>query len=102
MMEIIGSLMGSFHVCRFAIRRGSYLVWRQPWEIRALGILVLTRSYGSSCVPIRGQIVSQWQLASGTLHLQVFIPVNTTATIYVPTSDSGSVTEGGKPANGAA
>jgi alpha-L-rhamnosidase len=30
--------------------------------------------------------------------MQVTIPANTTATVYVPAKDAASVTEGGKPA----
>ncbi len=32
------------------------------------------------------------------MHLNVTVPVNTTATVYVPASKKNKVTEGGKPA----
>jgi pimeloyl-ACP methyl ester carboxylesterase len=48
---------------------------------------------------IHGQIISDWQLAEGTLNMDVTIPVNTTATVFVPARDAMSVTEGGKPAD---
>lgn len=47
---------------------------------------------------IHGRIVSDWKRANGSLTLNVTIPANTTATIYVPTSDAARVTEGGKTA----
>jgi alpha-L-rhamnosidase len=37
-------------------------------------------------------------LTDGAIQLHVTIPVNTTATVWVPTSDAASVTEGGRPA----
>ena len=43
-----------------------------------------------------GRIVSNWKRESGKLHLDVTIPPNTTATVYVPTKDAASVTESGK------
>ncbi|MCC2669971.1 MAG: alpha-rhamnosidase [Armatimonadetes bacterium] len=48
---------------------------------------------------IHGRITSDWKREGGKLSLSVTVPVNTTATIYVPTSDASQVTEGGKPAS---
>jgi alpha-L-rhamnosidase len=47
---------------------------------------------------IRGSIKSSWVKASAGLSLNVSIPVNTSATVYIPTSTPGTVTEGGIPA----
>jgi alpha-L-rhamnosidase len=47
---------------------------------------------------IHGQIVSDWKIENGMLHMDVTVPAGTTATVYVPTSAPGSVTEGGRPA----
>jgi alpha-L-rhamnosidase len=44
-----------------------------------------------------GDIFSQWKRADGKFSWTFSIPANTTATIYVPTSDPKSVTETGKP-----
>ena len=49
----------------------------------------------------RGTISSEWKRSGGRLTMALTIPPNTTATVYVPTSESGSVTEGGKPASAA-
>ncbi|MEI8376361.1 MAG: glycoside hydrolase family 78 protein [Planctomycetota bacterium] len=45
-----------------------------------------------------GRIESNWKLDADRLTMEVTIPVNTTATIYVPTKDAAGVTESGKPA----
>jgi alpha-L-rhamnosidase len=43
---------------------------------------------------VRGQIVSEWTKEEQKLTLNITIPPNTTATIYVPAADPQSVTEG--------
>ncbi len=48
---------------------------------------------------IRGPIVSNWKRTGDRLTMEVTIPANTTATVYVPAADPGKVTEGGKPAS---
>ncbi|MGA2499515.1 MAG: family 78 glycoside hydrolase catalytic domain [Tepidisphaeraceae bacterium] len=45
---------------------------------------------------IRGPIVSDWKLAGGKFALDVTIPANTTATVWIPAKNSAAVTEGGK------
>jgi alpha-L-rhamnosidase len=47
---------------------------------------------------IHGPIVSNWRIENGALHMDVTVPAGTTATVYVPTSAPGSVTEGARPA----
>lgn len=47
---------------------------------------------------IRGRVASAWRIATGRLTLRVTVPANTRATVHVPTSDPGSVTESGRPA----
>lgn len=48
-----------------------------------------------------GLVHSGWTLENGQLHMNVEIPANTQATLYIPTSDVQSVTESKKPAVGA-
>jgi hypothetical protein len=48
-----------------------------------------------------GRILSSWKRDSVKLTLDIAIPPNTTATVYVPANDAAEVTEGGKPAAGA-
>jgi alpha-L-rhamnosidase len=44
-----------------------------------------------------GRIATAWKVEAAGLQLDVTIPANTTATIYIPTSDINTVTEGGQP-----
>ncbi|MEY4488270.1 MAG: hypothetical protein RIQ79_778 [Verrucomicrobiota bacterium] len=44
-----------------------------------------------------GRIVSAWKREGSRLTLEVTIPANTTATVFVPTSDPATVTESGVP-----
>jgi alpha-L-rhamnosidase len=46
---------------------------------------------------IRGRIASAWKVGDGGLSLDVTVPANTTATVYIPARDLASVTEGGRP-----
>ena len=44
-----------------------------------------------------GKVSSHWKIDNGNLLMDVEIPANTTATIYIPTKGGGAITEGGKP-----
>ncbi len=48
---------------------------------------------------VHGKIVSNWKLDGQKLTMAVTIPINTTASVYVPTKDEASVTESGKTIN---
>ena len=50
---------------------------------------------------IRGKIVSDWSVEGTRFTLRVEVPVNTTATIYMPAKDPAAVTEGSQPAKDA-
>ena len=43
---------------------------------------------------IRGPIVSEWKIADGQFQLEVAIPANTTATVFLPAKHKDSVNEG--------
>jgi alpha-L-rhamnosidase len=45
-----------------------------------------------------GNIVSEWKISDGRLTLEVQVPPNTSARVYVPAENADSVTESGKPA----
>jgi alpha-L-rhamnosidase len=47
---------------------------------------------------IRGPITVRWDHEAGRFQLQVTIPANTTATVYLPAEADSEVTEGGVPA----
>jgi alpha-L-rhamnosidase len=46
---------------------------------------------------IRGRVAIAWRLQNGSLDLEVTVPPNTTATVYVPAGDRAGVTEKGRP-----
>ncbi|TWU19251.1 Bacterial alpha-L-rhamnosidase [Allorhodopirellula heiligendammensis] len=46
---------------------------------------------------IRGTICSDWKIDDGKFVLNVTIPANTSATVFLPTDDTHSITESGKP-----
>jgi alpha-L-rhamnosidase len=50
---------------------------------------------------INGKIVSNWQLKDDTFMLNVVIPANTTAMVYIPAENAKSITESGRPATSA-
>jgi alpha-L-rhamnosidase len=46
---------------------------------------------------IHGRIASHWKREGDQLTMEVMIPANTIATVYVPARDAAAVTEGGSP-----
>lgn len=48
---------------------------------------------------VHGRIRSAWKEEDGRFTLDVTIPANTTATVYIPAGADADVTEGGKPAS---
>jgi alpha-L-rhamnosidase len=46
---------------------------------------------------VHGKIVSNWKRDGNKLTMDVTIPANTTATVYVPAKEAAEVTESGKP-----
>ena len=51
---------------------------------------------------IRGRIASSWRVENGMYSLDVTIPANTSAAVYVPARSAESVSESGVPASRAA
>lgn len=47
---------------------------------------------------VRGEVRSEWRLEGRRFVLDVTVPVNTTATVYLPGIDPAAVREGGGPA----
>jgi alpha-L-rhamnosidase len=45
-----------------------------------------------------GKIESAWRIENGEFRLNVSVPPNTTATVFIPAKDAAHVREGGKPA----
>jgi len=59
------------------------------------GITYTKASYDS----IYGRIATYWRVRAGKFLLDLTIPANTTARVYIPARDADSITEGGKPAS---
>jgi alpha-L-rhamnosidase len=59
----------------------------------------LTRAK-ASYKSINGPVATDWILEGDALKLDVAIPANATATVYIPTSDPKSVMESGRPVSG--
>jgi alpha-L-rhamnosidase len=51
---------------------------------------------------VYGRLSNAWQVSGDALTMNVTVPVNTTARVYVPSADSSQVTEGGQSPNSAA
>ncbi len=47
---------------------------------------------------VHGTVVTDWKINGRSFTLNVTVPVNTTATLYVPASEQSAVTESGEPA----
>ena len=47
---------------------------------------------------VMGTVGVRWERRDGMIHLQLAIPVNTTARVALPTGDPGGITENGRPA----
>jgi len=60
---------------------------------RPVGDLTWVKAY-HDCM--YGRIESRWRLTGRRFRLDVSIPPNTTATVWLPAEDAASVTEGGK------
>ena len=60
----------------------------------AAGLTNARAAYAS----VAGRIESAWRIENGRIHLDVTVPPNTTATVFVPAVAPDKVTEGGQPA----
>ena len=52
----------------------------------------------SAYTSLRGKVASSWKLENDKFQLEVTIPANATATVYVPAGGAANVTESGQPA----
>jgi len=53
----------------------------------------------SSYNSVRGPIESNWEIKEGQLYLNVNIPVNTTATLFIPSVSTDGIIENGQAAS---
>jgi len=94
---MLGHILEWFHADLLGIQRDRRAVAFRRIVIRPriVGDLQWARGRYDS---IRGPIAVDWQLDGHRLSLKVAIPANTSATVYVPTSNPTEVLESGKPA----
>jgi alpha-L-rhamnosidase len=64
-------------------------------EIAQEGIGYVNATYNS----INGLIKSSWKKIGNTISMQVIVPVNTTANVFIPTKNANTILENGKPLN---
>jgi alpha-L-rhamnosidase len=78
-------------------------IQEQPSSIAGKEILIYPKLVGditsvnASYDSPYGLVVSQWKKDASRIELTVKVPVNTTAIVYVPTGNSASILENGKP-----
>jgi alpha-L-rhamnosidase len=68
--------------------------------MRPIPVGDLTHVRGTHNSPY-GRIVSEWKREKEVFEWRIVVPVNSTATIFVPAETPENVTEGGKTARGA-
>lgn len=91
-----GGCIGSWYYGALAgLRPGADVIGYKKIVIkpRALGGLTWVNCYNNS---IRGRIVSNWKRSGNKFEMSISIPANTTAAVYVPAKEIGTVTESGK------
>jgi len=71
---------------------GFHHILLHPYEAKGL------TSVKASHPSMYGRIASSWKRENGVFSLDVTIPANTTATVWVPAASASAVTEGGGPA----
>lgn len=67
---------------------------RIQFKPQPVGTLTWARAAYES---IRGRIASEWRIADGRFTLEVTVPANATATVFIPARSESEVTEGGRP-----
>ncbi len=93
---MLGHLMEWFYAQLAGIQEAESSVAGKEWVIypKLVGdITTVDASYESPY----GRVSSQWKKLASQVELMVEIPVNTTATVYVPAKNSTVVTESGTP-----
>ncbi|MFD2572663.1 family 78 glycoside hydrolase catalytic domain [Spirosoma soli] len=93
---MLGHLMEWFYSELGGIQEAPQAIAGKEWVIypKLVGdIKDVNTSYDSPY----GRVGSQWKKAASHIDLTVDVPVNTTATVYVPADNASSVTESGKP-----
>ncbi|MEN6456188.1 MAG: alpha-L-rhamnosidase C-terminal domain-containing protein [Prolixibacteraceae bacterium] len=92
---MMGSVDSWFYKYILGIRPDINYPAFQKFTIRPVIFSELDHAEGE-LVTVKGVIKSSWKKSNGVLFLNVTIPANTTARIYIPAKNAGTITEGGK------
>lgn len=65
----------------------------KPHPLRELGRVQ------ASCESIHGRVSVDWRLTGEAFHIQLVLPANTSALVYIPATEPGRVRESGRPAD---
>jgi hypothetical protein len=95
---MLGHLMEWFYSGLGGIRQAEYSTGFKHIDIRPEPVGDVTGAEASYLSPY-GVITSKWEERNGDFELNVTIPANTTATIYLPESQTAEITESGEPVN---
>lgn len=93
---MLGHLMEWFYSGLGGIRQTKNSIGFKHINIRAEPVGNVTSAEANYLSPY-GTISTQWKKENGEFELNTGIPVNTTATIYLPASEKSKITESGKP-----
>lgn len=78
------------------VKEAGYRTFTIKPEIAKEGISYVKAKHHS----INGEIISLWKKIGNSLVLEISVPPNTKANVYIPTNDSAKVTENKKPLKG--
>lgn len=95
---MLGHLMEWFYSGLSGIRQAEHSIGFRQVDIRPEPVGNVTHAAANYISPY-GTIASGWKKEEGTFELNIEIPANTTATVYLPASQTAEITEGGKPVN---
>ena len=93
---MLGHIMEWFYSGLAGIGQEENSVGYSHIKIRPQMVGDITEAQGSFQSP-NGLILSEWKKAADSLILHVIIPVNATATIYLPTYNTSHISESGNP-----
>jgi hypothetical protein len=96
---MLGHTMEWFYSGLGGIRQGKSAVAFHEIEVRPEPVGDVTAAKASFESPY-GLISTDWTRSDGTFELKVEVPVNTTATVYLPASEAAQILESGKSIKG--
>ena len=96
---MLGHLMEWFYSGLAGIRQSKNSIGFKHIDIRPEPVGDVNQAEASYVSPY-GNITAKWKRDNGAFELKTIIPVNTTATVYLPATEKSKITESGKPIAG--